>query len=91
MTINVRGWPVMKSQCSTCPFKVDPDLAQKVLDRTLFQTSQICHHPVLHGKKQNRLCRGQRDIQLKLLHAIGLLPEPTDAAFKKRSEELGVV
>ena len=64
--------------------------AANVLDRTLFQSSQICHHPVLHGKKETHLCRGQRDEQLELLFRMGWIEEPTDAAFAKRSRDLGV-
>ena len=89
---NTKGWPVMPAMCKTCPFGPDGDkqLAASVLDRTLFQSSQICHHPVLHGKKETHLCRGQRDEQLVLLHRMGWIEEATDAAFAKRSRELGV-
>lgn len=88
---NTKGWPVMKAKCSTCPFANDPELAQAVLDRTLFQSSQICHHPALHGKKETHLCRGQRDVQLELLARMGMIDAPTDEAFTKRSRELGVI
>lgn len=88
---NTKGWPVMPAKCSSCPFSMaDRSFANAVLDRTLFQSSQICHHPVLHGKKETHLCRGQRDEQLVLLHRMGWIEEATDAAFAKRSRELGV-
>ena len=82
----------MPAKCTTCPFGENGDrrLAANVLDRTLFQSSQICHHPVLHGKNETHLCRGQRDEQLELLYRMGWIEEPTDAAFAKRSQELGV-
>ena len=82
----------MPAKCSTCPFgpSGDRQLAAAVLDRTLFQSSQICHHPRLAKKKETHLCRGQRDEQLTLLHRMGLIEEPTDAAFAQRSRELGV-
>ncbi len=90
---NTKGWPVMPAKCKTCPFgpNGDPQLAHAVLDRTLFQSSQICHHPVLKKKKETHLCRGQRDEQLVLLHRMGWIEEPTDEAFTKRSRELGVI
>jgi hypothetical protein len=90
---NTRGWSVMKSKCASCPFGAngDPELAANVLNRTLFQSSQICHHPRLHGKRETHLCRGQRDEQLVLLQRMGLIEDATDAAFEKRSRELGVI
>lgn len=83
----------MKSQCSTCPFGKNGDArtVDSVLRRTLGKASQICHHPVLHYKPETHLCRGARDIQLKVLTALGFLPEPTDAAFTAKSVELGVL
>lgn len=92
-TRNTKGWPVMPAKCRTCPFNETGDkrLAAAVLDRTLFKSSQICHHPVLDGKKETHLCRGQRDEQLVLLHRMGLIDEPTDAAFTAKSRELGVI
>jgi hypothetical protein len=87
-TRNTKGWLVMPAKCKTCPFgeQGDPQLAAAVLDRTLFQSSQICHHPALDGKRETHLCRGQRDHQLELLYRMGLLDEPTDAEFAAKSE-----
>lgn len=82
-TRNTKGWPFSETG--------DKRLAAAVLDRTLFQSSQICHHPRLNGKKETHLCRGQRDEQLVLLHRMGLIDEPTDAAFTAKSRELGVI
>lgn len=90
---NTKGWSVMPAKCKTCPFGENGDkrLAAAVLDRTLFQSSQICHHPVLNGKKETHLCRGQRDEQLAILHRMGWIDAPTDEAFQRRSRELGVI
>lgn len=51
--------PVMKAHCKTCPFKPDdngrwqdPELAQQVIERTLFKGQQICHGT--EGKEQGR-------------------------------------
>jgi len=83
----------MAAKCASCPFAEggDRELANKVLERTMFQASQICHHPALHGKKQTHLCRGARDAQLVVLHRMGMLSEPTDEAFRATSERLGVI
>jgi len=92
---DIRGWPVMQAKCPTCPFNKNrdgkeqiPELADKVRRRCLTQASQICHHPRLKGKKQNHLCRGARDFQLQVFHRLGVLDEPTDAAWDKKAEEM---
>lgn len=81
----------MPAQCKTCPFNEDGDkyIREGVVSRIVaMQGSQICHHPALDGKPQTHLCRGARDLQLKILTALGLLSEPTDAAFAAKSAEL---
>ncbi|MBS3951902.1 MAG: hypothetical protein KGZ88_03020 [Methylomicrobium sp.] len=92
---NISGWPVMKGKCPTCPFSKDengreaaPDIADMVRRRCLTEASQICHHPRLHGKKEDHLCRGARDFQLEVFHRIGLLDTPTDEAWEKKSREI---
>lgn len=85
---NIRSWPVMPAMCPSCPFRDDGDiqLRNRVLGRTILQASQICHHPAMHGKKQTHLCRGARNEQLTILHRLGMLSEPTDAAFAEASK-----
>lgn len=89
---NIRGWPVMPAQCASCPFNEGGDmrLRNAVMSRTMFTASQICHHPAIHGQKETHLCRGARDQQLTLLYRMGLIDEPTDAAFKAASKRHGV-
>lgn len=90
---SIRGWPVRQTMCPSCPFREggDRQLAARVLSRTLFQASQICHHPALHGQMEHELCRGARLRQLELLYRMGLIDAPTDAAFTAKSKELGVI
>ena len=85
--------PVMASKCATCPFREggDIELRNRVLQRTILQASQICHHQALSGRKQTHLCRGARDEQLTILHRMGLIAEPTDAAFAETSARFGIV
>jgi hypothetical protein len=89
---NICGWKVMPAQCPSCPFGPDgdPRVRESVMERVslTMQGSQICHHPVLYGKKETRLCRGSRDIQLQILTAFGILPEPTDQAFEAASKKV---
>jgi len=80
----------MKEKCASCPFgpNGDRELRAKVIERTGFNASQICHHPAIHGKKQTHLCRGARDEQLTILHRMGWISEPTDAAFAETSRRI---
>jgi hypothetical protein len=83
--------PVMKQQCATCPFgpNGDPRTCSGVIERSVrLNSSQICHHPSLHGKRETHLCRGARDLQLKLLTAFGAISAPTDEAFSAKRKEL---
>jgi hypothetical protein len=84
----------MKSHCATCPFGAngDPLLQKSVLNRiSKLEHSQICHHPALSSKPETHLCRGARDIQLRILTAFGLISEPTDEAFTAKSREVGAI
>lgn len=85
---NVTGWPIMTHSCATCPFgeSGDPGVRESVITRIAgLSASQICHHPTLHGKRQTHLCRGARDFQLTLMDRMGVIAEPTDAAFAQTS------
>jgi hypothetical protein len=88
---NCSGMKVMPAMCNTCPFgpNGDPRTAEGVLHDVILPMagSQICHHPTLKGKKETHLCRGARDIQLRLLCAYGVLREPTDEAFAEASRK----
>lgn len=92
---NIKGMPVMRKQCATCPFRdgpngrpIDCGLVAKVQERVLTTGSQICHHPRTKGKKQTHLCRGARDFQLNVLYRVGFLEAPTDAAWDKKLKEM---
>lgn len=85
----------MAKQCSTCVFKMlpngdwlNPDLAEMV-EKRILACSQICHHPRLHGKKEDHLCRGTRDRQIDLMHKMGVITAPTDAAWEAMRKHLG--
>jgi hypothetical protein len=83
--------PVMKQQCATCPFGPggDPLICRSVTERIVrLRSSQICHHPSLSGKPETHLCRGARDLQLKILTAMGAISAPTDEAFQAKWNQL---
>lgn len=85
-----RDMPIMQQKCASCPFREgnDLELRNRIMERTIFQASQICHHPALKGKQQTHLCRGARDEQLNLLHRMGMIHEATDKAFKETSDRI---
>ena len=87
---SIKNWPVMAEKCASCPFREggDIELRNRVMERVNISSSQICHHPRLHGKKETHLCRGARDEQLTILYRMGLIPEPTDAAFAETSRRV---
>jgi hypothetical protein len=88
--INVTGWPVMAHCCATCPFgeRGDPGVRESVVSRIVhLGASQICHHSALHGKRETHLCRGARDFQLTLMHRMGMIAAPTNAAFSEASRK----
>lgn len=92
--MNIRNFPTMRSKCATCPFREDVDgvnteLAATVLNR-IMEASQVCHHPVLYGKKQTHLCRGARDVQLQIFYSLGVIEAATDEAWDKARERLSV-
>lgn len=93
-TTNITDWPVMKRKCPTCPFthnesgrETAPDIADRVRRRCLTEVSQICHHPRIHGEKEDHLCRGARDFQLEFFHRIGFLEAPTDEEWENKQME----
>jgi hypothetical protein len=90
---NIRDFPIMPHQCSSCPLRTDkrgrypdPRLAASVIERCVTRASQICHHPRLHDKPETHLCRGARDFQITIFYRLGFLKEPTDAAWKEKAE-----
>ncbi len=95
MKKNVSGWPVMKRQCATCPFRTDergryrnPELVATSQVMLLSEASRICHHPRLKGKKETHICRGARDWQLEIFYRMGFLSAPTDRAWNEKFSEL---
>jgi hypothetical protein len=58
--------------------------------RVLTEASQICHHPVLYGKKETQLCRGARNFQLQVFYRLGVLDASTDEAWTALRKKLGI-
>lgn len=93
--------PVMKAKCATCPFREGGlEVVKTTLQiRSLTDASPFCHSTgkqaltEITGKPslgEERVCRGARDFQIYCFYAVGLLPEPTEEAWNKKCEELGI-
>lgn len=71
--------PVMKSHCKTCPFKPNEkgiwqnvELAQKVIERTLFNSQQICHGTEGENRKPNNRCKGAFEHNLEIYKRLNM-------------------
>ncbi len=88
--------PVLSEKCATCPFQVGSPYAHLALhlaEQAISHNSRICHstgNNAINRKtgKPERLCRGARDIQLKVYHRHGILEAPTDEAWEKAWNEM---
>lgn len=84
---------VNKNKCETCPFgsgdraiRLSPEYFQEILNYLAKGTNHLCHS----DSRNKTVCRGGRDIQLKLMCHRGWIPEPTDEALAKAMEEGGI-
>lgn len=75
----VHTLPIMKAHCKTCPFKeVDgkwqnTELANKVIERTLFKSQQICHGTESgKNRKANNRCKGAYEHNLEIYKRMNL-------------------
>lgn len=90
--MTITDMPVMASCCPTCPFGPHGDRAvrEMVEARCVAKSSQVCHHPRLHGREETHLCRGARNHQLTVFYRLGVIDAPTDEAWAAKRKELGV-
>jgi len=89
--------PTRKTKCATCPFRDDSpyaDLRNELTISALSESSRICHSTGVNAlyttRKPEQLCRGARDQQLQVLHAMGFLSEATDDAWDAKCREMGL-
>jgi hypothetical protein len=72
----------MKAYCASCPFRPgrhgewqDPELAAKVIERTLFKARQICHGTEGPEREWNHRCKGAHDHNEEIYRRINLMKE----------------
>lgn len=89
--------PLRKSMCSTCPFRAGSPYASLVesLAHSALSESRICHSTGSNAinrktKIPEHTCRGARQLQLARMHAMGVIEDPTDAAWNKKRVAIGM-
>lgn len=79
--IEITDLPVMKACCKTCPFKEvngrwqDTNLANTVIQRTLFKAHQICHGTQGPKGEFNNRCKGAFDHNTEIYKRLGIPEE----------------
>lgn len=89
--------PCRKSLCATCPFRAGSpytDLAP-MLAQSAMKESRICHSTGSNAINRRtgikpHLCRGARQVQLTVMHQMGVIDHPTDAAWNRKRVEMGM-
>ena len=89
--------PCRATMCATCPFRpgskyelLRPDLTADALTNA----SRVCHMTGSnainrHTGKPDHLCRGARDIQLRVMAGFGVIESATDEAWNKERANRG--
>ena len=79
--------PIQKTPCKTCPFAGSEPIALEPESLANYYQNIIGLHGshICHSVKTKTICRGGRDITLKVLTAMRLLAEPTDEEFESVS------
>lgn len=76
--------------CYNCPFAsrnplpLDPNTYQTIINYLGEGQNHICHN------SKNKVCRGGREVQLKIFCAQGWIEEPTDAALAEAMQNMGI-
>jgi len=85
---------VCKTKCATCPFKEGSAyayLATYLSERSMVE-ARICHSTSVSAIKRTKttakICRGSRDIQLRVMFEAGVITAPTDEAWKNKVDEI---
>lgn len=81
---------MQQHKCRTCPFggeeaiALPPERYAEIMRYLVnLESSHLCH-----SSNNTLICRGGREIQLRVLTALKLLKEPTDEEFDRVSREV---
>jgi len=88
----------MKEMCPTCPFRKQgyTSVQPLLVWRAMMEGTPVCHStgdsdvtpPERKIHKEDRACRGARNLQIVVMHTKGLLKEPTDECWKAKVDEM---
>lgn len=81
---------VMDEPCLTCPFEGKFPVPKNSDERkSVFEDAvNLKGQHLCHTSKDEKICRGGRNLLLKVLFEKGWIEEPNDEAFTKKSKEL---
>lgn len=89
LTKDLKSHPVQPKACKTCPFegetpiRLEPERFAEYYQKLIqFESQHLCH-----SVDNKAICRGGRNLQLKLLHRLGLIKSQTDEAFNEAMDE----
>ncbi len=99
--MNARNLPCRATQCATCPFRPGSKyacLASHLTASALSEASRICHSTGISGisgvnrrtGKAIHLCRGARDMQLRVMASMGVIAEASDEAWNDQRVKIGM-
>lgn len=76
--------PVQPTPCRTCPFEGEEpiDLEPEERAKYIAKIVNLKRQHLCHSANSKMLCRGGRNIMLRVLCGYGLITEPTDSAFE---------
>jgi len=79
--------PIQKVPCKSCPFAASDPIAlePESLHNYYQNIVQLQGSHICHSARNTTICRGGRNLTLKVLTAKGLLAEPTDKEFESVS------
>ncbi|MDJ0515505.1 MAG: hypothetical protein AAGJ08_13835 [Cyanobacteria bacterium P01_H01_bin.35] len=84
---------INKQPCRTCPFAGDEPLditegaRQEIVSYVIAGTNHLCHS----DESNQTVCRGGRDIYLRVATMIGAIKAPTDEALAEAMKEAGLI
>lgn len=86
---------VMSKQCATCPWKgganalqISPQGMAALTTMVLNKANVRCHYAAFSGKAEQKICRGARNLQLRVFHVLGVLDKPIDECWAKSLAKL---
>jgi hypothetical protein len=87
---DLRKMKVRRRPCATCPF-VNGHRSGLRVERINYYTDRLAqfkNQHLCHVEENKQICRGGRDLQLRLLVSFGVIAEASDEAFNAVNDKL---